>query len=128
MAKKKSEKTEKPKKGKKAKSQVETPPVDDGLSGGSPAADGFLIDVHPENAKEILRVAKEYKAAQRQRMKFGEEEAASKAKLLELVKAAKFQPSNDGSIKFSIDGVKISVTPRDELIKVNCDKDEAEAA
>ena len=39
------------------------------------------------------------------------------------MREAKLQPNEDGVISFLIDGVKITVTPRDELLRV---KEEAE--
>jgi exoribonuclease R len=85
-----------------------------------------LIDVKPENAKEILKVARAYKKAQKIRMDALKDEIARKEELLEIVRKAKLQPSSDGSLKFSLEEVKITVTPRDELIEIKFkEKDEA---
>jgi hypothetical protein len=81
-----------------------------------------LIDVAPESAKKIVGVARRYKAAQVQRIEILEQEVNEKQKLLALVKEAKLTPV-DGKIKFRCDGLIITVTPRDELVKV---KDESE--
>jgi len=85
-----------------------------------------LIDVHPENAKEILRVAKTYKRLQKERLTISDKQVNAKQKILDLVKQAKLKRLEDGTIKFSLDSITISITPRDELVKVK-DKDEAEA-
>lgn len=83
-----------------------------------------LIDVAPENAKKILGVAKRYRAAQTQRLAALESEVAEKQKLLELIKEANLQRLEGGKIQFRCDGLIITVTPRDELVKV---KDENES-
>ena len=82
-----------------------------------------LIDVSPKNKKAMLKIAGEYKECQRQRIRFLKEEIERKTKLLGLIRDAKLQPNEDGVISFRLDGVKITVTPRDELLRV---KDEAE--
>ena len=77
-----------------------------------------LIDIKPENAKEIIDAARIYKKAQTARLKALGEEVERKAEVLRLVKAADLQPLDGGKIKFKHDGFIISVTPRDELITV----------
>ncbi len=84
-----------------------------------------LIDVHPKNSKEIIRVAKLYKKAQRTRINALEEEKQLKQQVLELIKKENLQPTADGQIKFTIDEFTISITPRDELVKVKEVEDEA---
>lgn len=85
-----------------------------------------LIDVQPENAKEIIKVAREYKEAQRERLAWLKSETDSKQQLLSLVKEAKLKPLEGGVIRFKVDGVLISVTPRDELVKVKEDDEPEE--
>lgn len=78
---------------------------------------GTLIDTGPKEPKKIIAAAKRYKAAQRERLAALEEEVAAKKHLLDLVKAENLQPV-DGKIQFEADGMIITVTPRDELIRV----------
>ena len=85
-----------------------------------------LIDVTPENSKKIIAVAKRYKAAQSQRIEALQEEIAEKQKLLGLVKEANLQRLEDGKIRFRVDGMTITVTLRDELIKVKEDGEETD--
>lgn len=77
-----------------------------------------LIDVKPENMKEIIPAAKTYQKAKAARIKATEKEVKAKVELLSLVKSAKLKPLDDGAIRFKCDGLLISITPRDELIKV----------
>jgi len=77
-----------------------------------------LIDVHPENAKEIVKAAKLYKKYLAERQAVQVEEVAQKRKVLELVRAANMQPGEGGKIKFALDGYTICITPRDELVQV----------
>ncbi len=81
---------------------------------------GYLIDVHPENEKEILAKARAYRGAVIVRLEASKEEVELKSALLELVKDADLQPMADGKIKFSLDGLKITITPRDMLVQVKC--------
>ena len=77
-----------------------------------------LIDVHPENEKKIIAAARRYKKAQAARIKALDDEVNAKQELLQLVKEADLQRLDDGKIQFRIDGMTITVTPRDELIRV----------
>lgn len=79
----------------------------------------YLIpDVLPENAKQICKVAIEYREAMQARQALSEIQHEHKATLLSLVKDAKLKPADDGTISFEVDGLRITVTPRDELIRV----------
>lgn len=84
-----------------------------------------LIDVSPENMKKIKPIARKYKATQKRRMEAGEEEADLKQQILALVKEANLTRLQDGSIRFKCDGMTITVTPRDELVKVKSEGDDA---
>ncbi len=80
-----------------------------------------LIDVAPKNAKEIKKVALAYKDALANRLEWLADEKAQKEKILELVEAAGLQPLENGVIRFPVDGMTITVTPRDKLVKVKED-------
>lgn len=84
-----------------------------------------LIDIQPENAKAIISAARLYKEFQVARSTALAKEVEQKQEVLRLVKAAKLQPLDGGKIRFEYDNVMISVTPRDELIKVK-DKTKSE--
>lgn len=81
-----------------------------------------LIDVSPENAKPIIAAARVYKKLVATRQNALDKEVKQKQKILGLIKEAKLTPLEDGTTKFRYDGVTISVTPRDELVKVKEDE------
>ena len=83
-----------------------------------------LIDVLPKVAKPIIEAARVYKGFQTKRLQFLAKEKKQKQIVLELVRDAKLQPLEGGLIKFTTDGVTISVTPRDELLRINENSDE----
>ena len=85
---------------------------------------GSLIDVQPQNAKEILKAAQEFKKASLKKTKAKEAEDACKATLLDLVKEAGLQPLENGVIQLRIAGTVITVTPKEDGVKV---KEEGEA-
>lgn len=85
-----------------------------------------LIDVAPENSKDIIKHAKLYKSAQKRRMSTLEEEIAEKKLLLELVRNSGVGKLEDGKIKFKTGTFTITVTPRDELVKVKDESDSEE--
>lgn len=85
-----------------------------------------LIDVAPKNTKEIKRAARAYKKAQAERIGWLESEKKHKGKILELVEAAKLQPLEGGVIRFQVDGMIITVTPRDQLVRVKDDSETEE--
>ena len=77
-----------------------------------------LIDTQPKNAKEIIAAARSYKKFQITRMAALRKEIEQKQKILTLVKAENLQTVTGGKIKFELDGMIISIVPRDELITV----------
>jgi predicted site-specific integrase-resolvase len=77
-----------------------------------------LLDVHPQEAKQILSIAKNYKDVVNERVKLTKKETDLKEKLKSLIRSAGLTPMADGTIKFSLDGYSISMQPRDELIRV----------
>lgn len=85
-----------------------------------------LIDLTPENAKPLRRAARAYKKAQGERIAALNDEKKHKEKILELVKEAKLKPLEGGVIRFSLNGMVITVTPRDQLVQVKAKDDEAE--
>jgi hypothetical protein len=77
-----------------------------------------LIDVHPENEKEIVKAARAYKAIVKSRLAIQKDEADLKQQLIDAVEKADLQPLKDGVVKFRVDSVEIKVTPRDKLVQV----------
>ena len=83
-----------------------------------------LIETEPENAKEVARLARRYKKAQRARMAAGDEEADCKERLLLEVKEAGIKSGADGKYRFRAGDATITVTPRDELVSVKFEDDD----
>jgi len=84
-----------------------------------------LIDVHPENEKEIIAAAKLYKKFQAARKDALSREVKQKQIIITLTKEAKLKPLEDGRIKYRCGNLTISITPRDELVQVR-ERDEEE--
>jgi len=82
-----------------------------------------LIDVHPENAKKIIKAAEAYKDAQGRRISALAEEKKYKQKIIDLAEQAELKPLDNGKTKFSVDGAEICITPRDKLVQVKFKKD-----
>lgn len=80
-----------------------------------------LIDVGPENSKEIAQVARNYRALVDIRLKALAKEVVAKEELRELIRKENLKRLEDGKIRFKIDGLLIEVTPTDEKIKVTED-------
>jgi len=85
-----------------------------------------LIEVGPENLRDIKPIARRYKAAMEARMEALAEESEAKQQILAMVKEAKLSRLQDGTIRFRCDGMVITVTPRDELVKVKEENAEQE--
>ena len=77
-----------------------------------------LIDVSPEYAKPLVDLAGKYKEAQERRMEALAEEIQYKKEILDAMKKAEVPVGDDGKMKFEYEGIKITVTPRDELVQV----------
>jgi len=84
-----------------------------------------LIDVSPEHSKEIVKIARAYRKSASERQSCLAEEVKLKNKLLALVKEEHLQRLEDGTIKFTVEGFTITITPRDEKVTV---KEDSEAA
>lgn len=76
-----------------------------------------LIDVAPENAQEILKVAKLYKQLETERIKILAQEVEQKQKVMEMVKKV-VKPGDDGKYRFKYEKLFITIEPRDELVKI----------
>lgn len=77
-----------------------------------------LIDVHPKNAENIVKMARAYKQTVKARLGIQKKEAEQKHELIETVEKAELTPLKGGVIKFEVDRVEIKVTPRDKLVQV----------
>lgn len=77
-----------------------------------------LIEVAPKNAKVIKRAAKAYKEAQTERISWLAEEKKHKEKILTLIENENLMPLEGGVIRIAVNGAVITVTPRDNLVKV----------
>jgi len=84
-----------------------------------------LIDTAPENSKEIVKAARAYQKAKMDRIAALDIEIDRKTKLLAMIHESGLKPVDGGVIKLTCDGYTITVTPRDELIKVKSAEDEA---
>lgn len=87
-----------------------------------------LIDVTPENVKEIKELLHPYKKVQAKRIAALNKELELKDKILSLIKAANLEKLPNGSIKFRCEGMIITLKPTDEklTIKEEKAKDEVE--
>ncbi|MGE0289359.1 MAG: hypothetical protein AB7I42_23995 [Bradyrhizobium sp.] len=79
---------------------------------------GQLLDVSHPAAKEIQRIARAYKKTVKERMEVAKKELELKEKLRAEVKESGMKPDEDGVITFTCGKVTITVTPRDELVRV----------
>ena len=79
---------------------------------------GYLIDITPENMKQIRKVTTAYKAVQGERLALLQKEVVLKNKLLDLIHAADLQKDSKGAIKFGCDDWEIELKPTDEKLTV----------
>ena len=77
-----------------------------------------LLDVGPENLKEIVPHARRYKKAVNDRIAALAIEVEEKDAIRRLVREAKLKRLEDGTIKFQCDSLIIVITPRDEKVTV----------
>lgn len=77
-----------------------------------------LIDVQPQNAKEIERAAYAYIEAKECTADAREQEHVKRDKLVEVVRSAGIAPNPDGAYRFRACGTVITVTPVPEKITV----------
>lgn len=73
-----------------------------------------LIDVAPENSKDIIKHAKLYESAKRRKEYESDTMKAEEEMLIELIKESGLQPV-DGKIVFSCSGFKFTVTTKDGI-------------
>ena len=85
-----------------------------------------LIETESEYLKPIKAAAKAYKKALAARQTALSQEIEQKKKIIELTKKANFTPDAQGVIKYRVADIVVKITPRDELVRVKLDEDEAE--
>lgn len=88
-----------------------------------------LLDVTPEYVKPIKAAARRYKKWQKERMSALANEIKArdeiKAALHEIIQKDKtLKPDDDGTFRFSLGDMTVSLKPRDELVKVKFEDDE----
>jgi hypothetical protein len=113
-------------KNKKEKKKPQGPPESQDQTEVTVEEQGSLIDTTPTNFKEIVETAKRYKKAVVKRMAAEQIEVEEKQRLLALIKESNAQRLEDGKIRLQADGFLITVTPRDELIRVKDENNEEE--
>ena len=77
-----------------------------------------LIDVGPENLKEIAKEVRIYKGHQHDRLVAGKKEIKSREKVRAMVKEANLQRLPNGNIKFEADNAIICISPQEDLITI----------
>ena len=83
-----------------------------------------LIDVGPENLKEIAPHARKYRKAVRQRIDALAIEVVEKEKIRQMAHAANLSRLPDGSLKFRCESMIITIAPRDEKVTVKEESEE----
>lgn len=77
-----------------------------------------LIDVTPEELKNILPIVKAYRRVVKDRVELTNKETELKKKSLAAIKDAGLKRQEDGTIKVTIDGITIIVAPQDDKITI----------
>lgn len=85
---------------------------------------GELIDVTPENQKAILEFAKQLKRVQAKKKSLADDEKSIRHELIEAVHEAGLQPLENGVIILKINGMTLTVTPKEENVKIQENGDE----
>ena len=85
-----------------------------------------LLDVGPENLKEIVPVARAYKKIMTQRVSMLAEEVDLKEKIKSFVHKSGLKRLPDGSFKFKCEGVTVKVIPGEEKVNVKENEDKGE--
>lgn len=77
-----------------------------------------LLEVSHPSAKKITSIARAYKKIVRERVELTSEEVELKGKLRQAVRETDMKPDAEGIITFKCGKITVTVTPRDELIRV----------
>jgi hypothetical protein len=77
-----------------------------------------LIEVGPENLKQIVKVVRDYKFHQKQRQHHLKEEVRLKLEVKDLVEKANLHRLKGGNIKFEAEGQIVNIVPQDDLITI----------
>jgi len=77
-----------------------------------------LIEVGPENLKEIAKEVRIYKRHQFDRLSAGKKEVSQRDKIRIMVKKAGLKRLQDGTIKFEADNAIICIEPQEDLITI----------
>lgn len=77
-----------------------------------------LIDVLPAKVKPVIKVAREYIKHRDARMEIQKKEVEYKHRVIELVQTANLRPLKGGVIRFTYDGLTISLAPKEMELKV----------
>lgn len=77
-----------------------------------------LIEVGPENLKEIAKETRSYRSLVDQRLVILKKEVKQKEKVKTLVKEAELQRLKDGRIQFEVDDEIVCLMPQDDLITI----------
>lgn len=77
-----------------------------------------LMDVSPKNKKALVKAAEEYKDAAAQKKEWSEAEAEAKKVVLSLVDDADLERLPDGTIRFVVEGMTITITPTEDKLNV----------
>ncbi len=78
----------------------------------------YLMDIHTETAKKVLAIGKKYNIAVKRRQKEQRVEVELKTEIRELVRKLNYTPLPDGSMKLSLEGTEVTVTPKEEKVTI----------